>query len=114
MNKVFTSLLAAILIVFCASTSAQSQMAESRPLPAGTTIAAMLDKWVDVRKNKVGDEVIAETTEPVKEDNHIIIPKGSKIIGRVTEAKSRNEGDPNSVLGISFDHAMLKKGGELP
>lgn len=111
MNNVFTSLLAAALIAGFAQPSAQSQ--ESHSLPAGTTIPAMLDKSVDARKSKVGDEVFAQTTEPVKEDGQIIIPKGSKILGHVTEAKARTDDDPNSVLGIAFERAVLKKGGEL-
>lgn len=113
MNKVFASLLVTVLITCLTQIPAQSQVAESHPLAAGTTIPAMLDKWVDARKSKVGDEVVAQTTEPVKEDGQVIIPKGSKIIGRVTEAKSRTNEDPNSALGIAFDHAVLKKGGEL-
>jgi len=58
--------------------------------------------------------VLAQTTEPVKEDGQIIIPKGSKILGHVTEAKVRSNDDPNSVLGIAFERAVLKKGDELP
>src|ERR1051325_2375274 len=113
MNKVFTSL--PVAVVFATTTQlSQSQAVESRALAAGTTIPAMLDKWVDARKSKVGDEVTAQTIEPIKEDGEIIIPKGSKIVGHVTEAKSRSSDDPNSVLGIVFDHAALKKGGELP
>ena len=112
MNNVFVILLAAALITCFAQPLAQAQ--ESRPLPAGTTIPAMLDKPVDARKSKVGDDVLAQTTEPIKEDGQIIIPKGSKIIGHVTEAKARTNDDPNSVLGITFERAVLKKGGELP
>ena len=114
MNKLFTSLLVLVLIPCITQISAQSQIAESHPLAAGTTIPAMLDKWVDARKSKVGDEVTVQTIEPVKEDGEIIIPKGSKIVGHVIEAKSRTSDDPNSVLGITFDHAVLKRGGELP
>ena len=114
MNKVFNSLLAMILVACVTQVSLQARAAESHTLAVGTTIPAMLDKWVDARKSKVGDEVTAQTTEPVKEDGQIIIPKGSKIVGHVTEAKSRSEDDPNSVLGITFDRAVLKKGGELP
>lgn len=113
MNKAFTSLFALVLIPCVTQISAQ-QIAESHALAAGTTIPAMLDKWVDARKSKVGDEVTAQTTEPVKEDGEIVIPKGSKIVGHIIVTKSRTSDDPNSVLGITFDHAVLKKGGELP
>ncbi len=114
MNKVFASLLAAALITCWAPSSAQSQVAESHALSIGTTIPVMLDKSVDARKNRVGDEVLAQTTETVKEDEQIIIPKGSKILGHVTEAKARTHDDPNSILGIAFERAIRKRGGELP
>jgi type IV secretory pathway VirB10-like protein len=113
MNNVFASLTVTALIPCLTQIPAQSQVAKWYTLGAGTTIPAMLDKWVDARKSKVGDEVVAQTTEPVREHGQVIIPKGSKIFGRVTEAKSRTTEDPNSVLGITFDHAVLKKGGEL-
>jgi len=113
MNKVFTSLLI-LTLISCAIQNSQSQVAGPHALPTGTTIPAMLDRWVDARKSKIGDEVTAQTIEPVKEDGAIIIPKGSKIIGHVTEAKSRTTEDPSSVLGIAFDHAILKKGTQLP
>jgi hypothetical protein len=114
MDKVLSSLLGAILVLSLAPVPAQSQIPESRPLPSGTTIPAMLDKWVDAQKSKVGDAVVAETTEPVKDAGQVVIPKGSKILGHVTEVKSRSSDDPNSVLGISFERVTLKKGGELP
>lgn len=113
MNKVFTSLFVIALITYVARIPALTQVTESQTLAAGTTIPVMLDKLVDARKSKVGDEVIAQTTEPVKEDGQIIIPKGSKIFGHITEAKSRTSEDPNSILGIAFDRAVLKKGGKL-
>jgi hypothetical protein len=102
-----------VLITGFTQIFAQSPSAEPQ-LPTGTTIPAMLDKWVDARKNKVGDEVIAETTAHVKLNGQVVLPKGSKILGHVTEAKIRTNDDPNSVLGIFFDRAILKKGSELP
>ena len=114
MKNILVPFLAVALITCCARTSAQSQVTESFPLLANTTIPAMLDKWVDARKSKIGDEVIAQTTEHVKRDGRVVIPKGSKILGHVTEAKARTKDEPNSVLGIAFDRAVLKQGGEIP
>jgi hypothetical protein len=51
----------------------------------------MLEKGVDARKNKVGDEVTAKTTENVKAGGQIAVPRGSKIVGHVTEAKARTK-----------------------
>src|SRR5579871_3376049 len=85
-----------------------SQLAE------GSTVNAVLSKSLDAKNLKEGDEVIAKATENVKSDGKTIIPKGSKLIGRVTEAKSRSKGDAQSALGVVFDHAQLKNGQQVP
>src|SRR5258708_34495758 len=89
-------------------TSAASQ------LKAGSTVQAELTKPVDVRKNKPGDEVVAKTTQDVKSNGHVVLPKGSKIVGRVTQAQARAKGQEESQLGKAFDHAILKDGTQMP
>jgi hypothetical protein len=73
----------------------------------------VLEKSIDARKNKVGDEVVAKTTQQTKSQGQVVIPKSSKIIGHVTEIKARSKEEPDSVLGITFDRALLKSGGEM-
>src|SRR5258706_11493241 len=58
------------------------QASTANQLAAGSTVQAELTKPVDVRKNKPGDAVIAKTTQDVKSDGHVVLPKGSKIVGR--------------------------------
>ncbi len=114
MNRKSVSLLSAAALLCFASTSSPSQVAETSQLPVGSTIPVTLEKSVDARKSKVGDNVIARTTENVKSEGQVVIPRGSQIIGRVTEAKARSTEQPESALGIIFDHAILKGGRELP
>jgi len=83
-------------------------------LAEGTTVHAVLTKPVDARKNKVGDEVAAKSTEDVKSRGRAVIPKGSKLLGHVTEARAKTKGESDSALGIAFDRAVLKDGRELP
>lgn len=92
----------------------QAQVASAGQLHAGSTVQAELTKPVDARKNKVGDEVIAKTTHDVKSEGHVVVPKGSKVVGHVTEAKAHSKEQANSELGIAFDHAVLKNGTEMP
>jgi hypothetical protein len=80
----------------------------------GTTIQAMLAKPLDTRKSKVGDEVIAKATQDVKSDGQLVVPKGTKLLGHVTEARAKAKGESDSALGIAFDKAVLKDGRELP
>jgi hypothetical protein len=74
----------------------------------------MLETRIDARKNKVGDEIIARTVQHVKLDGQVVIPKGSKVIGHVTETEAGTKQQPASSLGIAFDHVRLKDGRNLP
>ncbi len=97
------------------STSASAQAGQnSASLSAGTTFEAALAGSLDARKNKEGDQVVAHTTQAVKSDGQVVIPKGSKLIGHVTQAKARAKGESESALGIVFDKAVLKNGQEMP
>jgi len=99
-----------------ASTSTQTssdQSASSQAAP-GKTIHATLEKSIDARKNKPGDEVVAKTTQTTTSSDGVAIPKGSKIIGHVTEAKAKQKGESQSAVGVVFDHAVLKNGQQIP
>ena len=92
----------------------RAQGAAANQLQAGSVVQAELAKPLDARKNRVGDEVVAKTTHDVKSDGHVIVPKGSKLIGHVTEVKAHSKEQATSELGIAFDHAVLKNGTEMP
>ena len=86
----------------------------SGSLAAGTTIPATLSKPIDARKAKSGDQVVAKTTQDVRSDSGVVIPRGSRLIGHVTDAKAKAKGDSESALGIAFDEAVLKNGQQIP
>ena len=87
---------------------------QSGSLAAGTALNAELNQSVDSRKAKQGETVIAHTTEAVKSDGKVVIPKGSKLVGHVTRATARAKGDAESTLAVQFDRAILKNGQEMP
>jgi hypothetical protein len=91
-----------------------SGTSQSPTLAAGSAIHATLAKPVDARHSKPGDQVMAKTTENVNSDGQVVLPKGSKIVGHVTEAKTYSRGASNSELGMAFDYAVLKDGREVP
>ena len=95
------------------STSAKAGH-NSASLASGTAMNAALSQPVDTKKNKPGDPVIAKTTEATKSDGKVAIPKGSKLVGHVTECKRRSKEEKESALGIVFDKAILKNGEEIP
>jgi phage-related protein len=87
---------------------------KSLDLVSGTTMEAALTKSLDVKKNKVGDEVAAKVTNDVKSDGRVVVPKGSRLLGHVTEAKARSKGQAESALGVTFDRIQMKDGRDLP
>jgi hypothetical protein len=102
--------------VVCAQEQPGSQAAAENnvKLSVGSTLNAVLNGSIDSKKIKVGDAVGAHTVEAVKADGKIIIPKGAKLVGHVTRSSARGKGDSDSVVGIKFDKAILKKGEEMP
>ncbi len=86
----------------------------SAALSGGTTVNATFSQPVDARKNKPGDQVAAKTTEATKSEGKVVIPRGSKLIGHLTECKPRSKEEKESALGIVFDRAILKSGQEIP
>lgn len=82
-------------------------------LSSGTTLQAELTKSLDAKKAKPGDEVSAKTTQDVKSNGKVVIHKGSKLVGHVTQAQARTKEDSESKLGIVFDHAVLKDGSQV-
>jgi hypothetical protein len=97
------------------STSASAKSGHSSAsLSNGTAMNAALSQPVDARKNKPGDQVTARTTGATKSEGKVVIPKGSKLIGHVTECKQRGKEEKESSLGIVFDKAILKNGEEIP
>src|SRR2546428_7247845 len=98
-----------------ASTSASAQNGQANgSLATGTAFNAALSSPIDSKKCKPGDPVNAHSTEAVKSEGKTVIPKGSKLVGHVTQASARGKGESESALGIVFDRAILKNGQEIP
>jgi hypothetical protein len=94
--------------------SKTGKVASSSPLKSGTTIQAELVKPIDAKKSKVGDEVIAETTQDVKSGGKVVVPTGAKLVGRIMGVRLQNSEQTTSQVGIAFKRAILKSGKEIP
>lgn len=92
----------------------QSSASANTALTNGSTIQAVLTKPVDTRRSNEGDKVFAKTTSDVKSDGKVVLPKGTKLVGHVTEAKMSTKDSAESRLGIMFDRAMTRDGQEIP
>lgn len=56
-------------------------------VPAGTQIPLVLKQAISTKNAKVGDPVYAETNFPVTQNDHILIPAGTYVQGRITEVQ---------------------------
>ena len=77
-------------------------------LQSGTNLEAQLQNTLDVKKAKVGDEVILKTTKSIKQDGETIVPKGTNLIGRITEVQQRSKKNKTSRIGMVFDRIQGK------
>ena len=115
--KPFASLLSLGLLcagVLAAQTPSVTGSSEAS-LASGTAINAELNSSIDSKKAKAGEQIVAHVTEAVKSaDGRTILPNGTKIIGHVTQASARTNGQGQAMLAFQFDKAMLKGGQEMP
>ncbi len=92
-------------------TSTPPQPSTNTRIAPGSVIPVQLTKSIDAKKVKTGDEVEAQVTEDLKAANgETIVPKNTKVIGRVTETQARNKEQKESEISIAFDHAVMKNG----
>lgn len=85
------------------STDSPAASDENSLIKAGTTIEAMLKSSLNAKKSKVGDEVILKTTKTIKQDGEVIVPKGTKLIGKITEVQEKSKSDATSKIGMVFE-----------
>jgi hypothetical protein len=76
----------------------------------GTIVPAELTKGLDAKKIKVSDKIEARTSVDLISDGQIIIPKGSKITGHISDVKAPSKGSKDSLVGIAFDQLSTKDG----
>ena len=93
--------------------SAQKNGNGAASLAAGTQIAAQLQNSLDVRNAKVGDQVVLKATQAVKQNGQVVVQKGAKLIGRVTEVQQKAKGQATSKLGVVFN-TLQQGGNSLP
>jgi hypothetical protein len=89
--------------------------AETPRIAPGSVIPVQITKGVDAKKAKTGDEIDARVTTDLKTNSgEIILPKDTKVVGHVTEAQARTKEQKGSQVAISFDHAVMKDGHNVP
>jgi len=114
------ALLFAVASLCAAGAAAQTQApsvttSSEASLAGGTAINAVLNSSIDAKKAKPGEQITAHTIDTVKSlDGRTILPKGTNLVGHVTQASARSKDQGESMLAIQFDKAVLKDGEEVP
>ena len=80
-----------------------NQTGKSVNLDSGTHLAGQLQNTIDVRRAKVGDQVLLKTTQAIKAGGRTVVGKGSRLMGHVTEVAQKSKGNSESRVGILFD-----------
>jgi hypothetical protein len=91
----------------------QPGVANPQPSPAAAQLKPVTGELVDKldsKSAKQGDSVVVKTKDNVQFPGGAEIPKGSKLIGHITNVQARGEGKENSQIAIQFDRAELKGG----
>jgi hypothetical protein len=100
--------------VFCAlvTTSSPAQSPDAQPAGIRAVSGELIDK-LDSKTAKVDDRVVIKIRSAMHMPDSTDIPKGSKLIGRVTGVKPARSNDANSQIALAFDRVELKNGQTL-
>lgn len=98
----------------CQTSAAAPPGAAQAPAQFDNRVFAEFDKLVHVKRVKVGDAVTAHLTASAKLRDGTELPKGSKLVGSITEIKVKSDNEGPSKLGLLFTKAVPKGGAEIP
>ena len=79
-----------------------------------TNLSAELTRKMDTKNAKVGDDVVARTTQMAKLGDGTKLPKGTRLLGKVTDVQAKSAEEKTSRLAFAFDRAILSDGKQLP
>lgn len=104
MKKLFVAILF-IPVLLIAQTDSTSNI-----LQEGTIIKAALTQNISGKEVSVGQTVDFELSENIILNDKVVIPKGAKITGSVTEAQRSKALGKKGKLAFSIDYLYLKNG----
>ena len=105
-----------VLLMFLSSLFAQSK--GTAPLvdtgPPVSILIAVLTSSLESSSATAGQEFALKAIGDVVVDGRLVIPKGSRILGQVTEAVTKSKDQPQSELSLLIVKAVRPDGSEVP
>ncbi|MGB9073970.1 MAG: hypothetical protein WCC22_15140 [Terriglobales bacterium] len=96
------------------ATPTAAPAASAARIAPGSVILVQLAKSIDAKKAKSSDEVITKVTQDLRNNaGAVIVPKDTKVLGHVTEARARSKEQKESQVAIAFDRVVLKNGQQM-
>jgi hypothetical protein len=93
--------------------SASAATSTASSISSAVNITGTLTNSIDAKKAKVGDEVILKTTSAIKQNGTVVIEKGARLVGRVTDVQKKAKGSADSSVSLVFD-SVVQDGRSLP
>ncbi|MBT3606129.1 MAG: hypothetical protein HN521_23920 [Candidatus Latescibacteria bacterium] len=87
-----------IMLLLLALTNIQADLLE---LKNGTQLSVELTKALTTTDQRRGNRFTATLTKPIRQNKHTLLPKGSKIHGRITDIQSIESGTSKIGLELS-------------
>jgi hypothetical protein len=81
---------------------------------ATSNVSAELTKKIDTNNARVGDQVFAKTTSAATLSNGTKLPKGTRLLGQITDVHAKSSADKTSHVAFSLDRAVLHDGRQIP
>ena len=73
-------------------------------------VTGELEGKLDSKSARPGDPVVLKTSQKIKTADGMEIPKGSRLVGHVTEVQAHEKGQAESRVGLAFDRVEMKGG----
>ncbi len=76
-------------------------------IPAGTNVRVRMEQTIDTRRNRPGDRFEASLISPITVNGNVLVPRGTRFEGHVTEAKPSGRFKGRAELGVQLDSFHL-------
>src|ERR1019366_8230478 len=79
-----------------------------------TTVQTDLNGTLDTRKATVGQQVTVTVRRDTRLADDTELPKGTRLVGHITQVQAQDDQHVGAVLAINFDQAQLRDGKLVP